>query len=93
MALSCHGMMGPMKAILMALGIAMLASTALACTAEEMQSKAIELPTKLMKLAATDPQKAAENGKKLTEAQSQSQSVVDLDGACKHYDEILAEFE
>ena len=79
-----------MKVSLIALTLAMLASPALACTAEEAQSKATELSTKMQELAAKDPQKAAEVGQKLSAAQTQA--VTDLDGACKLYDEMLAEF-
>jgi len=80
-----------MKVSLIALALAMLASPALACTAEEAQSKATELSTKMQELVATNPQKAAEVGQKLSEAQTQS--VTDLESACKLYDEMLAEFE
>ncbi|MFC5385497.1 hypothetical protein ACFPLB_05875 [Aquamicrobium segne] len=45
----------------------------------------------MQELAAQDPQKAAEVGQKLS--QVQTQSVADVEGACKLYDEMLAEFE
>jgi outer membrane murein-binding lipoprotein Lpp len=80
-----------MKVSLIAITLAMLASPALACTAEEAQSKAMELSTKMQELAAKDPQKAGDVGQKL--AAAQGQAVTDLDGACKLYDDMLVEFE
>lgn len=80
-----------MKVSVIALALAMMASPALACTPEEAQAKAMEISTKMQTLALQDPQKAAEVGQKLLEVQTQS--VADLEGACKLYDEMLAEFE
>ena len=80
-----------MKAPIIALALAMLASPALACTPEEAQAKATEISTKMQELAIKDPQKAAQVGQKLSEAQAQS--VTDVESACKLYDEMLAEFE
>ncbi|MGS1095689.1 hypothetical protein ACVCNR_14015 [Aquamicrobium terrae] len=78
-----------MKTYLLALSIMMAATPAFACTAEEAQSKAMELSTKMQALAATDPQKAMDVGQKLSAAQSQAPT--DLAGACKTYDELLEE--
>lgn len=80
-----------MKVPMIALALAMLASPALACTTEEMQAKATEISMKMQELALANPQKAAEVAQKLSEAQTQS--VTDLESACKLYDEMLAEFE
>ncbi|WP_047146595.1 hypothetical protein [Aquamicrobium sp. LC103] len=80
-----------MKASFLALTIALIASPALACTAEDAQSKATELSTKMQELATKDPQKAAELAQKLSAAQTQA--VSDLEGACKLYDDMLAELK
>lgn len=42
-------------------------------------------------LAAKDPQKATEVAQKMSAAQSQA--VTDLEGACKLYDDMLAELD
>jgi hypothetical protein len=79
-----------MKAVLIALAFSISASSsALACTAEELQAKATEVSTKVQELAAKDPQKAGEVGQKI--AAMQTEQVTDMDGACKTYDDILTE--
>lgn len=80
-----------MKAPIIAIALAMLASPAVACTSEDLQAKAMEISTKMQELALRDPQKAAEVGKKLSEAQVQP--MTDMEEACKLYDKMLAEFK
>ncbi|MBB6012155.1 hypothetical protein HNR59_001500 [Aquamicrobium lusatiense] len=80
-----------MKTYILALSIMMAATPAFACTAEEVQSKAMEVSTKMQELAATNPEKAMEIGQKL--ATAQSQATTDLDGACKLYDGILEDLK
>lgn len=79
-----------MKRILLALPLLVVAaSPTFACTVEEVQAKAMEVATKMQTLAATDPQKATEIAQKLQA--SQTQATTDLEGACKTYDDLLAE--
>lgn len=79
-----------MKNIALALAIALASSSAaLACTPEELQSKATDLTTKMQTLVAKDPQKAGEVGQKMAGIQANQAS--DIDGACKLYDDLLAE--
>lgn len=78
-----------MKSISLALLLALASSSAFACTAEELQGKATELTTKMQALVAKDPQKAGEIGQKMSMTQASQAS--DMDGACKAYDDLLAE--
>jgi len=78
-----------MKTYLLAFTLVLAATPSFACTAEEAQAKAMEAATKMEHLIATDPQKAAEVAKKLSDVQTQA--ATDLAGACKMYDEMLAE--
>lgn len=81
-----------MKTSLLALALTLaVASPALACTAEDVQAKAQELATKVQELAAKDPQKAGEFAQKMSSAQTAT--VTDMEGACKLYDELLAELD
>ncbi|WP_313195734.1 hypothetical protein [Shinella zoogloeoides] len=79
------------KAHLLAFVIAMAATPSFACTAEEATAKATEVSQKMQDLAAKDPQKATEVAQKISAAQSQA--VTDLEGACKLYDDMLAELD
>lgn len=80
-----------MKTSLLALTLVTMVSPALACTAEEAQSKAMEVSTKMQELAASDPQKAMGIAKRLSDAQSQA--ATDLEGVCTSYDEMLSELD
>ena len=79
-----------MKNITVALLLALASSSAaLACTPEELQSKATDVTTKMQTLVAKDPQKAGEVGQKM--AGIQANQATDMESACKLYDELLAE--
>lgn len=80
-----------MKTYILALSVMMAATPAFACTTEELQSKAMEVSTRMQALAASNPQKATEIGQKL--ATAQSQGATDLEGACKLYDELLEDMK
>ena len=77
------------KGHLLACVIAMAATPSFACTAEEATAKATEVSQKLQELAAKDPQRATEVAQKMSVAQTQV--VSDMEGACKLYDDMLAE--
>lgn len=79
------------KAHLLAFVVAMAATPSFACTAEEATAKATEVSQKMQDLAAKDPQKATEVAQKMSAAQSQA--ITDLEGACKLYDDMLAELD
>ncbi len=79
-----------MKNITLALVVALVSSSAaMACTPEELQSKAMDLSTQMQTLVAKDPQKAGEVGQKM--AAIQTNQATDMDSACKLYDDLLAE--
>ncbi|GHC79478.1 hypothetical protein [Limoniibacter endophyticus] len=79
-----------MKAYLLTAALVLAATpAAFACTAEEATAKATEVSQKMQELAAKDPQKASEVAQKM--ASAQSQTATDLAGACKVYDDLLAE--
>ena len=77
------------KAHLLAFVVAMAATPSFACTAEEATAKATQVSQKMQELAAKDPQKMQEVAQKMSTAQTQA--VSDLEGACKLYDDLLAE--
>ncbi|ERI15452.1 hypothetical protein L614_002200000190 [Ochrobactrum sp. J50] len=78
-----------MKAYFLAAALVVAATPSFACTAEEATAKATEVSQKMQELAAKDPQKAATVAQKMSAAQTQA--ATDLDGACKVYDDMLAE--
>ncbi len=80
-----------MKTYILALSVMMAATPAFACTTEELQSKAMEVSSRMQELAASNPQKATEIGQKL--ATAQSQGAADLEGTCKLYDELLEDMK
>ncbi|MBB4091687.1 hypothetical protein HGG72_22505 [Ochrobactrum pecoris] len=78
-----------MKKYLLGALFVVLATPSFACTAEEVQAKAMEVATKMQEVAAANPQKAQEIAQKMSGAQTQATS--DLEGACKVYDDLLAD--
>ncbi|MBN9335583.1 hypothetical protein [Devosia sp.] len=81
-----------MKTSLLALGFVVATSTAaFACTAEELQAKAMDLSTKVQTVIAAHPEKATEITGKFTALQTQPPA--DVESACKVYDDLLAEIE
>ncbi|MGU3576436.1 hypothetical protein ACLBWZ_12920 [Brucellaceae bacterium C25G] len=80
-----------MKKALLAITLVMLsAAPSLACTAEEAQTKANEVTTKLQELAVKDPNKAVEVSQKIQQTQAGLSNNPDLEAICKAYDEMLA---
>ena len=80
-----------MNAYLLATALVVAAAPSFACTAEETTAKATEVSQKMQELAAKDPQKAATVAQKMSAAQAQA--ATDIDGACKLYDDMLAELK
>lgn len=79
-----------MKTMTLALVLAFASSSAaLACTPEELQSKATDLTTRMQSLVAKDPQRAGDVGQKM--ANIQANQANDMATACKLYDDLLAE--
>ncbi len=78
-----------MKNYLLTAALILAATPSFACTAEDLTAKATEISQKMQELAARDPQKAAAVSQKM--AAGQAQAATDLSGACKVYDEMLAE--
>lgn len=63
-------------------------STAYACTADEVQAKALAFSTKYQDLAKKDPQAASAWAQKY--AAKQANPPQNLDEVCKFYDDLLA---
>lgn len=81
-----------MKTSILALSFILAASTAaLACTPEELQTKAMELSTKVQTVIAAHPDKAAEISEKFTTLQTNPPT--DVTEACKVYDELILELD
>ncbi len=77
-----------MKKILIAALLASVASPALACTAQDVQTKAAEVSAALQQVAAAHPDKMAEINQRM--AAAQANMPTDPNGVCKFYDEVLA---
>ncbi len=75
------------------LGLAAAPAFAEDCTAETVQTKAMEVSTKIQALAATDPAKMADLMPKMQEAATRFQDGSNLGEACAYYDEMLAELD
>lgn len=81
-----------MKTSILALGfIVASSSAAFACTAEELQAKAMDLSTKVQTVVAAHPDKATAISEKFMALQTQPPA--DVETACKVYDDLLAEIE
>lgn len=81
-----------MKTSILALGFILAASTAaFACTAEELQAKAMEVSTKVQTVIAAHPDKATEITEKFTALQTNPPT--DVESACKVYDDLLVELD
>lgn len=80
-----------MKTYLLTAALIFAATPSFACTAEDLTAKATEISQKMQELAARDPQKAAAVSEKMTAAQTEA--ATDLSGACKVYDDMLAELQ
>ncbi|HWV22475.1 MAG TPA: hypothetical protein VN036_15715 [Devosia sp.] len=81
-----------MKTSILALGFVLAASSAaFACTAEELQAKAMEVSTKVQTVIAAHPEKATDITAKFTALQTNPPT--DVESACKVYDDLLAEIE
>lgn len=81
-----------MKTSILALGFILAASTAaFACTAEELQAKAMEVSTKVQTVIAAHPEKATAITEKFTALQTNPPA--DVESACKVYDDLLVEIE
>ena len=80
-----------MKTYLLTAALIIAATPSFACTAEDLTAKATEVSQKMQELTAKDPQKAAAVARKMTDGQAQT--ATDPNGACKLYDDILAELQ
>ncbi len=80
-----------MKTYLLTAALVFAATPSFACTAEDLTAKATEVSQKMQELAAKDPQKATAAAQKLSAVQTEA--ATDLDGACKLYDDMLAELD
>ncbi|MGV3576150.1 MAG: hypothetical protein ACO1O4_13575 [Devosia sp.] len=81
-----------MKTSILALGFILAASSAaFACTAEDLQAKAMEVSTKVQTVIAANPDKATEITAKFTALQTNPPA--DVASACKVYDDLLAELD
>jgi hypothetical protein len=78
-----------MKTYLLTAALIIAATPSFACTAEDLTAKATEVSQKMQELTAKDPQKAAAVAQKMTAGQAQT--ATDPNGACKLYDDILAD--
>lgn len=72
--------------------IVAVASPSVACTSEDLVTKAADVSQKLQVLMATDAKKANAILEKVAAA-AQGETVKDVEGACKFYDEVLKELE
>lgn len=84
-----------MKTSILALGFILATSTAaFACTAEELQAKAMEVSTKVQTVIAAHPEKATEITE-ITEKFTalQTNPPTDVESACKVYDDLIVEIE
>lgn len=61
------------------------------CTAENAQSKALELSTALQTLAATNPTRMQEIATEMQAKATEAQTSGDLAGLCAYYDELIDE--
>ena len=66
-------------------------ATAFACTPEELQTKAMELSTKVQEVVAANPDKATEVSQKFTGLQTNPPT--DVEAACKAYDDLIVELD
>lgn len=80
-----------MKTYLLTAALIIAATPSFACTAEDLTAKATEVSQKMQELAAKNPQRAAAVAQKMTEGQAKT--ATDPNGACKLYDDILAELQ
>jgi hypothetical protein len=81
-----------MKSSILALGFIVATSTAaFACTAEELQAKAMELSTTVQTVVMANPDKATEITEKFTALQTNPPA--DMESACKVYDDLLGELK
>lgn len=81
-----------MKAFFLGAALVFAASSpSFACTPEELVAKATDVSQKIQELMAKDAQKANAILEKV--AAKQAETVKDVEGACKFYDEVLAELD
>ena len=84
-----------MKAFFLSAALIFAAATpSFACTPEELTAKATDVSQKLQEMMAMDAQKANAILEKVTAKQSQMMKpdmMMDVEDACKFYDEILAD--
>lgn len=81
-----------MRTPILALVLAAIASSsALACEPEDLQVKATDLSNKVQELVMQKPEMAAAIGEKFTSLQTEM--ISDMEGACKVYDDLLAELD
>ena len=78
-----------MKTYLLTAALILAATPSFACTAEDLTAKAAEISQRMRELAAKDPEKAAAVSQNMTAGKAQA--ATDLSGACKVYDDMLAE--
>lgn len=75
--------------------LALSAATALACTAQDVQAKAMQVSQKMQELAQKDPNKLQAVSAKAQEGAQKLQAAMGagkgLEEVCKFYDELLAE--
>ena len=66
-------------------------AAAFACTPEELQTKAMELSTKVQTVVAANPDKATEISQEF--AGLQTNPPTDVEAACKAYDDLMVELD